>query len=152
MKTYKIMVPRITLVKEKTSFPAVKLITSRDAYDFICQFARPDNDILETAHLILINNRNITIGYVQLSVGGTTGTVMDPKIIGKYAIESLAGGVVIAHNHPSGDVSPSKLDITATQRVKSLLQAIETPLIDHIIISDDPSNGKYFSFADEGLI
>ncbi len=152
MKTYKTMVPKISLVKEKTSFPAVKIGSARDAYDFICQFARPDSDILETAHLVLVNTKATTIGYVQLSVGGTTGTVMDPKIIGKFAIESLAHGVIVAHNHPSGDIQPSNQDRSVTNRIRDMLRALDIAFMDHLILSDNPGDCRFFSFSDEGLI
>ena len=72
----------------------------------------------------------------------------DPKIIYKLALEDLASGVIVAHNHPSGNLKPSQSDIDLTRKLKEAGKFLEVQLLDHLIIA----NRNYFSFADEGLI
>lgn len=72
----------------------------------------------------------------------------DPKIIYKLALEDLASGVIVAHNHPSGNLKPSQSDIDLTRKLKEAGRFLEVQLLDHLIIA----NRNYFSFADEGLI
>ena len=103
---------------------------------------------VEEFHLILLNRNNKVIEVRQLSKGGFAGTVADGKVIFKYAIDAKAQGIILAHNHPSGNKQPSFADKELTNRLIAFGQLIELPVLDHIIFTD---NG-YFSFADEGLI
>ena len=148
MKTYKDSIGVFSIKKEKTSFLKAKITSSKDAADFIRQFYGDDMEVYESFYLLLLNRQNITEGYVKISQGGTAGTVTDIKIILKYAIDSLASGVIIAHNHPSGNLQPSESDITVTRKTKDALLLVDIKLLDHIIMTAD----NFHSFADNGLV
>jgi DNA repair protein RadC len=98
--------------------------------------------------VLLLNRANMVTKEISLSKGGISGTVVDIRIICRYAIEHSASGLVIGHNHPSGQVEPSEQDKIITKKMKEALKLLEISLLDHIIVGDQ----KYFSFADEGLL
>lgn len=123
-----------------------KVTTSREAYDMLYPFLA-DLDH-EQFYLLLLNRGNKVIEVVKISQGGVTGTVADSKIIFKMAIERLASSIIVAHNHPSGNLSASEADIKLTNSLKQAGDLLEIPILDHLIIA-----GKgYFSFADQGMI
>ncbi len=98
--------------------------------------------------VVLLNRANRVTKKQQISLGGVAGTVADPKIIFKHAVEALASGIVVAHNHPSGNLTPSQADIDLTRKIKEAGKLLEIQLLDHIIVGGQ----KYFSFADEGML
>lgn len=98
--------------------------------------------------VLLLNRGNKIIDYKKLSEGGVSGTVVDAKMIFKYAIDNLATSMVICHNHPSGNTQPSEADKQLTRKLKSASAFLEISLLDHIIIGQ----GEYYSFADDGLL
>jgi DNA repair protein RadC len=136
------------LKKNQTNFPSVKITSSTDASNFIKQFYSDDIEIFESCFLLLLNNANTTIGYAKISQGGITGTVVDVRIIAKYAVETLATGIILAHNHPSGQLKPSGADIAITKKVKETMAIFEVNLFDHLILTKD----GFYSFADEGSL
>lgn len=144
MKTAKLF----ELKANKTDFPRVKITSSRDAADFIRQFYSDDIEIYESFFLLLLNRANVTIGYAKISQGGITGTVVDIKIIAKYAVDSLASGVILSHNHPSGNLAPSQADEKFTKQAINALQLLEVKVVDHVILTAD----NYYSFMDNGQI
>jgi len=99
-------------------FEKKKITSSQDTYNYIKQFYFDDIEIYESFFILLLNRSNQTIAYAKISQGGIAGTVVDIKLIAKYAIESLASGVIIAHNHPSNNVQPSKQDTEITIKIK----------------------------------
>jgi DNA repair protein RadC len=123
-----------------------KISSSKDAFDLI------QGDLMDLPHeefwVLLLNRMNQVVKKKRISEGGVTGTVADPKIIYKLALEDLATGVIVAHNHPSGNLKPSQSDIDLTRKLKEAGKFLEVQLLDHLIIA----NRNYFSFADEGLI
>jgi DNA repair protein RadC len=123
-----------------------KVTTSRDAYEML------KTDLLDIAHeefwVILLNRANRVIKKQQISQGGVAGTVADPKVIFKIALEELACGIILAHNHPSGNLAASQADIKLTEKLKEGGKLLEIQVLDHLIIAGQ----KYFSFADEGLL
>lgn len=123
-----------------------KITSSKDAYDIIKMH------LLDLPHeefwIMLLNRANRVMRKVQISQGGVAGTVADPKIIFKSALEELASGIIIAHNHPSGNLTASQADIDLTKKLKDGGRLLEIQVLDHIIIAGQ----KYFSFADEGLL
>lgn len=123
-----------------------RIAGSRDAYDCI------KGDLLdqpkEIFMVLLLNRANKVIRKCIISQGGVSGTVADPKIIFKLALESLACGIILAHNHPSGNLKPSQADRDLTQRMKEGGRLLDMQVLDHLIISEQ----NYFSFADEGLM
>jgi DNA repair protein RadC len=98
--------------------------------------------------MLLLNRANGIIAKIRLSEGGTSGTVVDPKIVFQIALKNLASNIVLCHNHPSGNLTPSSQDIELTKKLCAGARLLDICVRDHIILG----NQKYFSFADEGLI
>ena len=149
MKILKEKAVRYGLKIEHTeNFNRANIASTQDASDYARQFYFDDMEIFESFFLILLNNANSVTGYVKISQGGTAGTVVDVKLIAKYAIDSLAKSVILVHNHPSGNILPSDADKLVTRKVTEGLRLLDINVLDHIILSKT----RYFSFADEGLI
>jgi DNA repair protein RadC len=104
--------------------------------------------IYEEFWILLLNKANMIIGKYCISEGGLSGTVADPVKIFKKAIECNALGIVLCHNHPSGNLKPSEADMNLTKKLKEGGKLLDISVLDHIIIGEE----KYISFADEGLI
>jgi len=123
-----------------------KITASIDAYEVV------KADLLDIGHeefwIILLNRANRVIRKSQISQGGVAGTVADPKIIFKLALEELASGIILAHNHPSGNLTASQADLDLTKKIKDAGKLLDIQVLDHIIVAGQ----RYFSFADEGLI
>ena len=115
-------------------------------------FEQVKADLMDLPHeefwVILLNRANRMIKKKRVSEGGVSGTVADPKIIFKLALEELASGVIVVHNHPSGNLAASQSDIDLTKKLKEAGKFLEVQLLDHLIIAGQ----KYFSFADEGIM
>ncbi|MFC3757727.1 DNA repair protein RadC [Chryseobacterium tructae] len=97
---------------------------------------------------IFLNNSNKVIHTAQLTQGGISQSIVDVRVLFKTALEHFSTGVIIAHNHPSGSLKPSKEDINITQKVKEGGKVLSIQLLDHIIITQN----SYFSFSDAGLL
>jgi DNA repair protein RadC len=132
--------------REVDSTEKPKINSSRDAYEMV------RGDLIDLPHeefwVLLLNRANRVIKKRRISEGGVSGTVADPKLIYKMALEELASGVVVAHNHPSGNLQPSQNDIDLTKKLKEAGKFLEVQLLDHLIVAGT----KYFSFADEGFL
>lgn len=98
--------------------------------------------------LILLNRANHVITRLAISKGGISGTVVDPRLVFKAAIEHHASGIILCHNHPSGNVKPSSEDINLTKKLRDAGKNLEINVLDHIIIA----GASFYSFADEGII
>ena len=98
--------------------------------------------------ILFLNRSNKVINNMKLSQGGISGTVTDVRIVMKKAIEYLASGIIVCHNHPSGNLNPSESDTKITQKIKEAGALMDIQLLDHLIISDK----DYYSFADNGLL
>lgn len=125
------------LKRLQTEFPAVKINSIKDAEQVVRKFYGDDIEIFESCFILLLNNANLTIGYAKISQGGITGTVVDTRIVAKYAIESLATGVILAHNHPSGNLTSSNADIMITKKLREGLKIFDIQLLDSMIITKD---------------
>ena len=88
------------------------------------------------------------MGFTKISSGGTTGTVVDLKVVFQTALKVNAHFIILCHNHPSGNLKPSEADIRITKSIKDAGRFMEIPLLDHLIITDE----SFFSFADDGMI
>ena len=123
-----------------------KITSSKDAFDLL------KGDMMdlqkEEFWVLLLNRANRVAKKKRISEGGVSGTVADPKIIYKLALEELASGIIVAHNHPSGNLQASQSDLDLTRKLKEAGKFLEIQLLDHIIIA----NQKYLSFADEGMM
>jgi DNA repair protein RadC len=132
--------------KETASEEKPRITSSNDIYDLL----KPD--LLDLPHeefwVVLLNRANRVIRKYQVSSGGVAGTVADPKIIFKVALEELASGLILAHNHPSGNLNASQADIDLTRKMKEAGKMLEIQVLDHVIIA----GRGYMSFADEGIL
>jgi DNA repair protein RadC len=90
---------------------------------------------IEEVKMILLNRANQVLGVVHLSKGGLSGSIIDTRIILQYAIKANASSVILAHNHPSGNLNPSEADVRITERVKEALKLVEIQLLDHLILT-----------------
>ncbi|WP_316736304.1 RadC family protein [Pedobacter aquatilis] len=132
--------------KEARVDEVVKVTASSDVYKYLYQtFAHLNH---EEFWILLLNRSNKIVGKHLISKGGQAGTVADPKIIFKVALEQNAAYIVLAHNHPSGNVKPSDSDDKLTSSMVASGNLLSLPVIDHLIFTD---NG-YYSYRDEGLI
>jgi DNA repair protein RadC len=98
--------------------------------------------------ILFLNRSNKVINRMKLSQGGISGTVTDVRMVMKKAIESLASGIIVCHNHPSGNLNPSESDTRITQKIKEAGNIMDIQLLDHLIVSEK----DYYSFADNGLL
>jgi DNA repair protein RadC len=98
--------------------------------------------------ILLLNRANRVLGKRPISKGGISGTIVDPKIIFREAIEAKASGLILCHNHPSGNLKPSEADIDLTKRIKEAGRNLEIVILDHLIIG----GASFYSFADEGIL
>jgi DNA repair protein RadC len=132
--------------KDLEAIQKPKITSSNSVYEIL------KSDLLDIPHeefwVLLLNRANRVIRKVCISQGGVSGTVVDPRIIFKHAVEALASGIIVAHNHPSGNLTASQADIRLTQKLKEGGKLLEIQVLDHVIIAGQ----KYFSFADDGLI
>lgn len=122
---------------------------AEDAYNLLLQ-NWDDNRIefIEQFKVILLNRNNKVLGIYEASTGGVSGTVADAKLIFIAALKTNASGIILSHNHPSGNLKPSKADEALTLKLKEAGRFLDIPVIDHIIVTTE----GYFSFADEGLL
>ena len=126
-----------------------KITGSKDAHNVLRQYWDTDKlELVEQFKVMLLNRANQVIGLLDLSTGSTTGTIADPRLIFCTALKGNACGIIVAHNHPSGNLSASQADIALTNKLKEAGKFLEIQLLDHIIITAD----SYTSFADEGLL
>ncbi len=102
----------------------------------------------ESFYVVLLNRANDVIGHHQISQGGISGTTVDPKIVFKAALDQMASSIILCHNHPSGNKTPSKPDEELTHKIKSAGELLDIKVLDHIIFAED----TYYSFADEGKL
>ena len=123
-----------------------KISGSRDAFEYFHALIGESN--YESFYVLLLRTNNTIIRDCLISEGGISGTVVDAKKIFKVAIENSTSSIILCHNHPSGNIKPSKSDEELTKKLVQAGKNLDIPIIDHIIIGDD----KYFSFADENLL
>lgn len=100
----------------------------------------------EEFHILLLNRKNDIIASTPISQGGIAGTVVDGKMVFKKALDFKASYIILAHNHPSGNLKPSEQDLQLTRKLVSFGKMIDLPVVDHLIFTDN----SYFSFADNG--
>lgn len=132
--------------RESESQQKKTLTTSADAYEAVLPLL---GDLPHEEFVILMLNRaNHIINKYKLSKGGVAGTVVDQKIVFKEALDNLASGIILCHNHPSGNLKPSPEDLSLTKKLKQAGDLLDIKVMDHIIVA---GNG-YFSFADEGFM
>jgi len=123
-----------------------KITSSKDVFNLFQSIM--EDYKYESFWILLLNRANKIIKKIQVSDGGISGTVADPKRIFKHSIENEASGIILCHNHPSGNIKPSEADIKLTKKIKDGGALLDINVLDHIIIGEE----NYFSFADENML
>ncbi|CAM4401911.1 DNA repair protein RadC [Pedobacter westerhofensis] len=144
-------IPEITL-KYRPKVRASERLTLRDSKDVYALLRKKwDSNLIELQEqfkIVLLNSSAQLIGIADLSSGGTTGTIADPKIIFATALKAGAFAIILAHNHPSGNLVASDEDIRSTKKIKDGAQLLDLFVYDHIIVTKE----GYLSLADEGMM
>lgn len=126
-----------------------QISTSKDAEAILRQTWDADTiEFVEHFKILLVNRANKVLGVFDVSQGGITGTAVDLKVIFVCALKTASSGIILSHNHPSGNLTPSQSDIDLTRKIKEAGKYLEISVLDHIILTSE----SYFSFADEGLL
>ncbi len=137
--------------KEKIKISdAPKVRCSEDAANLL--FDRWDKNTIgfqESFKILLLNNNNNVKGIYELSKGGISATFVDVRILFATVLKSLSVGIILAHNHPSGQLKPSEMDKALTSKIKKASKYFDIKVLDHLIITP---NGEYYSFADNGIL
>ncbi|MEN9486844.1 MAG: hypothetical protein RIR56_532 [Bacteroidota bacterium] len=133
--------------KAAQEIPEKEKVTSvNDLYKIFSQYL---SDLqTEEFWAIFLNQKNHVIYKTQISKGGISGTLVDVRVIFRIAIEHFATSVVVAHNHPTGNLTPSQPDISITRRIKEAGDLLDIKLLDHLIIGEN----SFFSFSEQGLL
>lgn len=127
----------------------LKISSSKEAYEILRHTWNENTiELREEMKIILLNNSNKVLGLYSVSQGGVTGTIADPKLIFAVALKAHATGIILTHNHPSGNLRPSQADIDLTKRCRQAGELLDIKVLDHMIITSE----TYYSFADEGMI
>ena len=122
--------------------------SSKDCYEILKQTWDEDKiEFVEQFKVMLLNKAQRVLGIYEMSTGGVAGTIADTRLVFIAALKANACGVIISHNHPSGNLIPSRADEELTRKMKQAGMLIEIPVLDHIIMTSE----SYFSFADQGL-
>jgi len=126
-----------------------QISSSRDAYEL---FRENWNDctisLFEEFKVAFLNNDNRCLGILKVSQGGITSTLVDSRLIFATALKACASGLVLCHNHPSGNTAPSNADLKLTKKLIKAAKLLDIRVLDHIILTED----HYLSFGDEGLM
>lgn len=135
--------------KTKVKASERRLITSsKDVESVLREIWSYNIELKEEFYILLLNRANKVLGWYKISEGGTVGTVVDPKLIFSIALKALASSIILAHNHPSGNLRPSDQDIMLTKKMKESGILLEIPVLDHLILTTE----GYYSFGDEGIM
>lgn len=128
----------------------LKVKCSKDACDIFMESWDKDSiEHTEEFKILLMNRSNSVLGIFPVSKGGWAGTVADVRLIYQAAIKATASGIIVAHNHPSGNLNPSESDTKITKKIQEAGNLMDIQLLDHLILTPD---GEYFSFADSGIL
>ena len=140
------------MLADHSKYKHIKITTAENVYEILKDLYSELKEFeKDKEHLYTIGlTRRNTIRYIDLvSIGSMTGTVAEPREIFRMAIHlAVGGGIILAHNHPSGNIQPSDNDIRLTKKIKNAGEILEIRLMDHIIFSDE----GFYSFTEEGLL
>jgi len=125
-----------------------QITTSAQSAELLKSIWSDKIEYLEEFVILCLNRANKVLGWAKISVGGTCGTICDPKVIFQVALNTNASGIILSHSHPSGNLKPSQADIEITKKLKAGGQILDINVLDHVILVE----GDYFSFADNGLM
>lgn len=144
-------VAEVELIYKTTVKPSQRpqLKTSNDCYQLLkLHWDENKIEFVEQFKIILLNKAQRVLGICEISSGGVSGTIADPRLIFVTALKSNSTSIILAHNHPSGNLQPSKADEELTNKIKLGGRLLEIAVLDHLILSSE----GYYSFADEGLM
>lgn len=128
---------------------AQKVSNSADSYNIVTNIWNLSTiQIQEEVKVLLLNDALMVLGSYSLSKGGISSSIVDIRLVLSVALKAIATGIILVHNHPTGNLKPSKADLDITKKLKSACDVMGINLLDHLIISKE----SYFSFADEGLL
>jgi DNA repair protein RadC len=134
--------------KRQTKMPWV-VSTSRTAEEYVRSVWNKDTlELVEDFVIVCLNTSHEVLGWVKVATGGFSEATVDPRVVFAIALQTATAALVLAHNHPSGDTTPSPLDRAVTRRLKDAGKLLGIDVLDHIILTKDQA----FSFADEGLL
>lgn len=126
----------------------VKISCSKDAADLFRKIWNKSIQLKESFYALYLNRGNKVLGYYLVSLGGVSGTVVDPKCVFQAALKANSSALIVAHNHPSGNREPSSQDLAITKKLKDAGQLLDLNFLDHIILLPE----GYISLADEGIL
>ena len=148
-KTFKVAEVQVSYRTDYKIQERPQINSSNDAYRILLHHWKLGSiEYLEEFKVILLNTNSRVLGIVDISVGGVSGTLVDPKIIFAIALKTNSSKLILAHNHPSGNTTPSNADISVTQKLKEGGKLLDIEVCDHLIITND----RFFSFADESMM
>lgn len=129
---------------------ALKISSSLDAYEIFKPYFPTDSIALQERMVAMfLNHANCMVGIRTICIGDVSQTLADGRLILALALKTLASGIILAHNHPSGNLTPSKPDILTTQQIKTVAEMVHIKVLDHLILSPEGLNvSNYYSFAD----
>lgn len=141
---------KLSYVKEHplSEVNKTKVRSSQESAQILRAIWEDDLDMIERFYVLYLNNANQVQSVSLVSMGGLTGTVVDARIVFATALNCLATSIIIAHNHPSGNTTPSNADIQLTGKISEAGRILDIPVLDHIILTED----SYYSFSDEGRL
>ena len=149
MKEYKKRVCSFRIVKDyHPEIGTAKITKSANIAEYIRPFFGPEIEVFESMFLITLNQGNNIVSVTKISQGGISGTVVDIRLIAKYALDGLATSIILVHNHPGGALKASSQDINLTKKVQAGMELLDITLLDHLIVTRE----GYCSFADEGIM
>ena len=126
-----------------------KVTTSKDAADFLRKtYPLGSIQLHERFVVLYIDRNNEVLGFYRHTIGGIGSVIAEIKLIFATALASISSGILLAHNHPSGNLSPSSADIEITKKIQAAAKTLEIRLLDHVIVTKT----AHFSFADNDLI
>lgn len=124
----------------------VKITSSQTAYEALLSDWNTNTiQLQEEFKVLLLDKANQALGIYSMSKGGVSGTVVDVKLLMAAALKANASGIIVAHNHPSGNLKPSENDIRLTDKIKKASKLLDLTLLDHIIVT----NKEFYSFSDD---
>lgn len=139
---------KISMQKNENDFESFKINSSASSYQFFKKQFGETINVFESVFVIFLDNRLNSLGWLKVSQGGISSSIVDIRLVMGTALKCLASGFIICHNHPSGSLNPSQEDKNITEKLKEAGKILDINVLDHLIITEE----SYFSFADEGII
>lgn len=127
----------------------VKVVTAHEAYRvFMRHWDDNKIDLVEQVKMILLDTANRCLGIVDIGLGGMDLCIVDPRIVFAAALKGKASGIILAHNHPSGNLKPSRSDTMLTNKLVEAGKLLDLRLLDHLIVTSE----GYYSFGNDGTL